>query len=103
MIKNFLKTSFLEKAESAAEVEECIIKEMKTILSDPMAYSAFNLAVYHITSSQMFYICTETGMNEPLKLKEGINYGLCNGALDDIWPKTEHGLHLFRAVIESMA
>lgn len=35
---------------------------MQAILKEPMAYSAFNLVVYHIMNRKIHYVCTESGM-----------------------------------------
>lgn len=33
-------------------------------------------------------------------LKEDHHYGLCNIDIDTIWPKTDHGLKMYRDVVQ---
>ena len=66
--------------------------EMRSILKNSESYAAFNLVVYEVRGGNGFYICSELGMKEPLKIKEKEVYGLSNADIFTKWPKTEEGI-----------
>jgi hypothetical protein len=59
-------------------------------------YSPFNLTVYNVRTGSVFYMCSEWGANNPLVLDRDTPYGVCNCDILTIWPKTAHGMAMFK-------
>lgn len=63
LVHYFLSTNFVEQENSFEAIHEKIKSKFNEINSNGKDYAAFNLIIYHIPSSKIFYTCSENKMD----------------------------------------
>ena len=82
-----------------AQADTVIVSSLADVGKEGIEYTPFNLTVFNIRSGNVFYMCSEWGAKNPLILDRHTPYGICNCDILTVWPKTAHGMAMFKQLL----
>jgi uncharacterized protein with NRDE domain len=96
LVHRFLSTNFIPQGSTPSQADSIIQSSLAEVGKEGLEYTPFNLIVFNMRSRNTFYMCSEWQANNPLPLERHVPYGVCNCDILTVWPKTAHGMAMFK-------
>jgi uncharacterized protein with NRDE domain len=103
LVHRLLSSAFLPQDCSPQQADELVREALAGVSREGEEYSPFNLTVYNLRSGNASYMCSEWGSKNPLPLQQDTPYSVCNCDILTVWPKTAHGMGMFKQLLSQLA